>query len=666
NYVRVSSSGTRHVSIDADNNVWVSGIGNRIFNKINGVTGAIMRTEGPVGIGGYGGLIDKNNVIWSSTAGPVLRWDTANPLSGAAGGNWQSIDMAGMYGYGLGIDPAGNVWVTSYGNGVISKFAPNGTLIGRYNEGNAFAQGCVADSKGDIWVAHSLNSSTTVGHLKNDGSYVGTVSVGTGPTGVAVDANGKIWATNYGGTVSRIDPNAGPLGPDGVTHVGAVDFTSGPLGGFLYNYSDMTGSTIQGAPNVGTWTATYDSGVPNVTWGTVDWNSIVSGNGVLGVKVATSNDNVNFSALVDAANGEIPVVPAGQYLKVVVSFTRAATGESPVLEDITVRANVNAAPVAEAGGPYSANEGSTINFDASASSDPDGDSLMFRWDVNSDGIFESDWSNQPTFSYTFEDDYTGNAALEVKDAEFTAADAANVTVNNVAPDVGEITVTSSCVKVNDPVNASASFSDPGVRDTHNATWDWGDGTTSNVDNVSGTAAGSHTYTAPGVYTIAVTVSDDDGGSDTASYQYVVVYDPSAGFVTGGGTIDSPPGAYANDPSLSGKANFGFVSKYQKGANVPTGVTEFQFKAGDLNFHSSSYEWLVVAGSKAMFKGTGTINGSGEYGFMISAVDGSPDLFRIKIVDKATDTVVYDNQMGADADANPSTALTGGNIVIHSK
>jgi hypothetical protein len=32
-----------------------------------------------------------------------------------------------------------------------------------------------------------------------------------------------------------------------------------------------------------------------------------------------------------------------------------------------------------------------------------------------------------------------------------------------------------------------------------------------------------------------------------------------------------------------------------------GNTEFQLKAGDLNFHSSNYEWLVVSGATAMFK-----------------------------------------------------------------
>ena len=179
------------------------------------------------------------------------------------------------------------------------------------------------------------------------------------------------------------------------------------------------------------------------------------------------------------------------------------------------------------------------------------------------------------------------------------------------------------------------------------------------------------FTESGVRNICVTGTDTAGNVGEAECILLAVYDPDGGFVTGGGWIDSPAGAYTLDPSLTGKANFGFVSKYKKGANVPTGQTEFQFKAGDLNFHSSSYDWLVVAGAKAMYKGVGTINGAGNYGFMISAIDEAltsstdVDFFRIKIWDKEDgDAIVYDNQLDAAEDADPLTAIGGGNIVIH--
>jgi hypothetical protein len=150
--------------------------------------------------------------------------------------------------------------------------------------------------------------------------------------------------------------------------------------------------------------------------------------------------------------------------------------------------------------------------------------------------------------------------------------------------------------------------------------------------------------------------------------FAVFYDPTAGFVTGGGWITSPAGAYRADTLLSGRANFGFVSKYQKGATVPTGETEFQFQLASLNFHSGTYEWLVVSGTtKAQYKGVGKINGGGNYGFLLTAYDGTPDKFRIKIWDKNNgDAVVYDNGLGAgdDIDAATPQPISGGSIVIH--
>ena len=121
-------------------------------------------------------------------------------------------------------------------------------------------------------------------------------------------------------------------------------------------------------------------------------------------------------------------------------------------------------------------------------------------------------------------------------------------------------------------------------------------------------------------------------------------------------------------AAAGKANFGFVSKYQPGKALPQGNTEFQFHAGNLNFKSTVYEWLVVAGAKAMYKGEGTISGqAGVYGFLLSAIDGSPDKFRIKIWEKTSGTLIYDTlPVGAADDADPSTTLGGGSIVVHTK
>lgn len=202
--------------------------------------------------------------------------------------------------------------------------------------------------------------------------------------------------------------------------------------------------------------------------------------------------------------------------------------------------------------------------------------------------------------------------------------------------------------------------------------DWGDNTIENVTLPSLSFNLAHTYSSTGVYTVSVTLNQAFCGEDFKDYKYIVIYDPSDGFVTGGGWIDSPEGAYLAEPSLTGTANFGFVAKYKKGKTVPEGNTEFQFQAGNLNFHSEDFEWLIIAGPKAMFKGVGTINGSGFYGFQVSAIDANltpstdVDLFRIRIWDKNNnDALVYDNKVGEDdPNADPTTEITGGSITIH--
>jgi PKD repeat protein len=211
------------------------------------------------------------------------------------------------------------------------------------------------------------------------------------------------------------------------------------------------------------------------------------------------------------------------------------------------------------------------------------------------------------------------------------------------------------------VDAAISFngeasSDPD-EDALRFDWNWGDGTSSGDTGATPT----HSYEAAGIYDVCLTTTDPYGESDTVC-TYVVVYDPAGGFVTGGGWLDSPEGAYASDPSLTGRAGFGFVSTYKKGAGVPTGNTEFQFQAADLTFHSSSYEWLVVTGDDyAKFKGVGTVNGMGEYKFQLWAGDREADTFRIKIWTEnelGVETVVYDNGM--------DQAIGGGSIVVHTK
>src|SRR5262249_6737133 len=136
-----------------------------------------------------------------------------------------------------------------------------------------------------------------------------------------------------------------------------------------------------------------------------------------------------------------------------------------------------------------------------------------------------------------------------------------------------------------------------------------------------------------------------------------------------GWINSPAGADAAQPALTGKANLGLNAKYPSGSSVPTGQTQFKF--ADIDFRSTGYDWLVVSGPEAQYQGSGKVNGGGSYGFLVTLIDGEAtggggtDLFRIKIWDKNNgNAVVFDTQPGAPTTASPTTPLGGGDLVVH--
>ncbi len=197
-------------------------------------------------------------------------------------------------------------------------------------------------------------------------------------------------------------------------------------------------------------------------------------------------------------------------------------------------------------------------------------------------------------------------------------------------------------------------------------FDWSDGVVSTVDHPAGSTSASHTFSRAGIYPVRVTVTDSAGNKAEDLFQFVVIYDPTAGFITGGGWINSKAGSYALSPSLTGKATFGFVAKYKAGSSVPTGETEFRF--GNLKFRSNRYDWLVMDDTVAQCKGLGSVNGVSGYTFLLTIADGRcggpRDKFRLKIWNG--DGTVYDNVMGASDEmdlANPQE-ISLGRIGIH--
>jgi hypothetical protein len=291
-----------------------------------------------------------------------------------------------------------------------------------------------------------------------------------------------------------------------------------------------------------------------------------------------------------------------------------------------------------------------------------------EWHINADEIPLFDYNDdvRDTGEASFEEESDTLPLYEANAFRTSDHDPVVISLNpvNYPPELGDITVSSSLVTIGTMVDASVPFTDPDALDTHTAVWDWGDGNTTAgivMDNLgAGTVTGSHVYATPGIYTIQVTLQDNFGNSDQAIYEFIVVYDPSGGYVSGGGWIETS----------QGPGYFALNVRYKRNSTLPEGMTGFKLPDANLRLMSLSHDWLVIATnrSSAIYQGSGLLNealspAGTPYKFKIWAINGitpgAPDAFRIRIwyVDVSGSTVVvFDN-------ASPQP-LSEGTIIVY--
>ncbi|MDI6751341.1 MAG: CARDB domain-containing protein [bacterium] len=75
----------------------------------------------------------------------------------------------------------------------------------------------------------------------------------------------------------------------------------------------------------------------------------------------------------------------------------------------------NRYPTADAGGPYLMAPDGRVRFDGSASSDPDYDPLLYRWDFTSDGIYDTPFSPEKIATHTYSEKIEQTVTLCVYD-----------------------------------------------------------------------------------------------------------------------------------------------------------------------------------------------------------------------------------------------------------
>lgn len=321
----------RSLAIDGNGCIWVGLFNQRAYYKLSGETGQIL--AGPISVSAspYGALVDRDGILWGATLGTsLIRLDTntnaVQVLNHSAHGS--------NYGVALGRTPGGRT-IVYLGNLWNSRvYIEYNTETGVFRRPAALSYGALGiatDSFGNI-LAGAADTSRVggLGKFAPDGSLIwwANAQVASEARGTIVDNNNDVWvlhrATNQ---MSKF------RGSDGA-HLGVFNCGRAP-----YTYSDATGlGRITQFP-LGTWTVVYDSGLAQMPWGTISWNSIEPAGTSVTVRARSSDDNATWSGWEPATNGvSLGATPNGRYVQVETTLRVLAGNVSPVLEDLTITA----------------------------------------------------------------------------------------------------------------------------------------------------------------------------------------------------------------------------------------------------------------------------------------------------------------------------------------
>lgn len=573
----------------------------------------------------------------------------------------------------IAIDAEGNVYVTGAslnynGSGTGSDYATlKYTATGRqewvaryHGGGSEQPQAIVTDAEGNVYVTGI--SSGDYGTVKYNSSgeqqwaarYNGFDNLFDIATSLAVDPEGNVYVT---GSVNNASGKAGDYATVKYNASGKQQWAaeySGPA-----NYTHQFPSLVVD-PEGNVYVSGASGGIGSrYDFATLKYNTLGEQQWEERYNGPANGDDAGSAIAIDADRN---IYVAGRSWGAQAHYDFAIVKYSQEL---------NSAPVA-ADDAYETEQGVELTVAAPGiltnDTDAEEDALtasLLTEPANGSLILHADGS----FSYTSAPCFHGSDSFTYAASDGTAeSNAATVTIT-VHPVENSPVLTGVSPPDPQPVNTTVTLSASYTGNTPvAASFDWGDGSSSEGIITGSEVTGTHSYSMPDLYTVSISVTDACGEADHLVYEEVVVYDPAGGFVTGGGWFHSPTGAYLENPSAEGKAHFAFESRYRK--EGVQGNLVFTLRAANLNFRSTAGEWLIItADDQAFWKGSGTLNGRSDHSFQVSVVDAKKegrdfsDRIRMQIWDRSGE-LVYDNQRGAARNAEATMPIGGGAIVIH--
>lgn len=184
--------------------------------------------------------------------------------------------------------------------------------------------------------------------------------------------------------------------------------------------------------------------------------------------------------------------------------------------------------------PENVSVGELVTFDASESDDPDGDSLDFEWDFDTEGLPETDKTGE-VVTHRYNESGTYTVTLQVRDGNQGgwAYMQQSIEVDEEPNDPPRANAGNDAeVQVGVSLTFRGTATDPDGDNITFFMWDFGDG---DVWESNVTGQTNHTYRNAGTYTATFTAEDERGARD--SDNRIVTVNPPP---------DMPPNAYAGE------------------------------------------------------------------------------------------------------------------------